>query len=149
MKTEQPAARNRETSFFHLHRATMSARDGFTLIEVLAAVALLAIAITVVLQLFSANLRALSSSEDYALAAAKADAKMRQVLDDATLAESSTSERTDDGYTMDVSVSEIMKERTNNLQVKLLEITMTASWAVGTKTKSITLKAMKTVEKKV
>jgi len=127
----------------------MSARDGFTLIEVLAAVALLAIAITVVLQLFSANLRALSSSEDYALAAAKADAKMRQVLDDDTLAESSTSERTDDGYTMDVSVSEIMKERTNNLQVKLLEITMTASWAVGMKTKSITLKAMKTVEKKV
>ena len=148
--------RNREvtfkkggTSFPPLDLGALRARDGFTLIEVLAAIALLAMAITVVLQLFSANLRALSTSEDYVLAAAKADAKMRQVLDDDKLAESSWSERTDDGYTINVSVAEAMKERTDNLQVKLLEITMTTSWAVGTKTKSITLKTMKTVEKKI
>jgi len=51
------------------------AEKGFTLIEVLVAVALLGIAVTVVIQLFSANLRAIASSEDYIYASARAEAK--------------------------------------------------------------------------
>ncbi|HXX57403.1 MAG TPA: prepilin-type N-terminal cleavage/methylation domain-containing protein [Thermodesulfovibrionales bacterium] len=149
MRNEELTFPKGGTSFPRLAFSVVHAGDGFTLIEVLAAIALLAMAVTVVLQLFSANLRALSTSEDYVLAAAKADAKMRQVLDDDKLSESSWSERTDDGYTINVSVSEAMKERTDNLQVKLLDITMTTSWAVGAKTKSITLRTMKTVEKKI
>ena len=46
------------------------ADKGFTLIEVLVSVVLLGIAVAIVLQLFSANVRALATSEDYIYASA-------------------------------------------------------------------------------
>ena len=129
--------------------SALSRGDGFTLLEVLVAVALLALSVTVVLQLFSADLRAISASEDYVSAAAKANAKMREALDEEDLPEKSTSEMSDDGYRVDVSVSEAMKERTENLRVRLLEIVVTVSWEKGTKSRSITMRTMKTTGKKV
>jgi general secretion pathway protein I len=122
---------------------------GFTLLEILVAVALLGIAITVVLQLFSANLRALSVSEDYVSAAIKADSKMREIVEDSDLTEKSWSEVTDDGYRFDASITETLKERTENLQVRLLEISLTMQWMEGSKAKSLTLKTLRTVVKKI
>jgi prepilin-type N-terminal cleavage/methylation domain-containing protein len=122
---------------------------GFTLLEVLVATAILGIAVTVVLQLFSANLRAISVSEDYVSAATKAGAKMREILSDDDLSEKSFSEITDDGYRMDVSITDALKERTENLQVKLLEINLTIHWVRGTKESALTLKTLKVVEKEI
>lgn len=123
--------------------------SGFTLLEVLVAVALLAIAVTVVIQLFSANLRSVTVSEDYVSAALKANVVMREVLDDEDLTEKSRSERTNDGYRVDVAVTETAKERTDNLQVRLLEVTVKVSWAKGIKERSLALKTLKVVNKKV
>lgn len=122
---------------------------GFTLLEVLAAIALLAMAVAVVFQLFSADLRSVAASEDYVTAVTKANAKMREVLDDDKLSEKSWSETTDDGYRMDVSVSEVMQDRTEKLQVQLFEITVTVSWAKGTKTPSVSLHTMKVMNKQI
>jgi prepilin-type N-terminal cleavage/methylation domain-containing protein len=122
---------------------------GFTLLEVLVAIALLGIAITVVLQLFSANLRAIAASEDYVSAIIKAEAKMRDVLDNQDISEKSWSETTDDGYRIDVSIYDAMKDRTENLQVRLLEINLIIRWIKDTKERSLTLKAMKVIEKKI
>ncbi|MBM4140425.1 MAG: type II secretion system protein [Nitrospira sp.] len=122
---------------------------GFTLLEVLVAIALLGIAITVVLQLFSANLRAVSASDDYVSAVIKAEAKMRELLDDDKLSEKSWSETTDDGYRIDVLIYDAMKDRTENLQVRLLEVNLIIHWIKDTKERSLTLKAMKVVEKKI
>ncbi len=98
-------------------------RKGFTLLEVLVATAILGIAVAVILQLFSANLRAISLSRDYVSASIKAEAKMKEILNsDEKISEKSFSETTDDGYRIDVSIAEALKERTENLQVKLLEI---------------------------
>ena len=130
---------------FPLHSKTA----GFTLLEILVAVALLGIAITVVLQLFSANLRALSVSGDYVSAAIKANAKMREILEDSDLAEKSWSEVTDDGYRFDASITETLQERSENLQVRLLEISLTMQWLEGSKTKYLTLKTLRTVNKKI
>lgn len=127
----------------------MKRRDGFTLLEVLVAISILGIALTIILQLFSANLRALSASEDYVSAVTKAEAKMREVLDDKDLSEKSWSEITDDGYRMDVSINETLTERTDNLQVRLLEVALTVYWTRNTKNKSLTLRTMKVVNKKV
>jgi type II secretion system protein I len=124
-------------------------RGGFTLLEVLVAIAILGIAVTVVLQLFSANLRAISVSGDYVSAATKAEAKMREILSDDKLSEKSSSETTDDGYRIDVSITDALKERTDNLQVRLLEIDLTVHWTRGTKEKSLTLKTMKVVNKEI
>ncbi len=122
---------------------------GFTLLEVLVATAILGIAVTVVLQLFSANLKAISASGDYVSAATKAGAKMREILSDDELSEKSFSEVTDDGYRMDVSITDTLKERTENLQVRLLEINLTIQWVRGTKERALTLSTMKVVEKEI
>lgn len=124
-------------------------RDGFTLLEVLVAVALLGIAITVVLQLFSANLRAISASEEYVSAAAAAEVKMREVLDDDELKEKSWSESTQDGYRIDIAITEGMKERTENLQSRLLEISLTVHWTTGARERSMTIRTLKAVKKEV
>lgn len=122
---------------------------GFTLLEVLVALAILGIAITVVLQLFSANLRSIAASEDYISAVTTAEARLRDILDDEELSEKSWSETTSDGYRMDVTVSDALTERTDNLQVKALIIDLTIRWVKGVKENSINLKTMKSVEKKV
>ena len=128
------------------HRVNMS-HNGFTLLEVIVAIAILGIAISVVLQLFSANLRAISVSGDYVTAATRAEAKMREILSDDKLSEKSFSEATQEGYRIDVSIIDVMKERTENLQVKLLEVDLTIHWIQGTKQKSMSLRTFKVVEK--
>lgn len=124
-------------------------REGFTLLEILVALALLGIAITVILQLFSTNLRALSVSGDYVSAALRAEAKMSDILEDTDLKEKSWSEVTDEGYRFDASVTEMLKERTENLQVRMLEITLTTQWLEGSKTKYLTLKTLKVVYRRI
>jgi general secretion pathway protein I len=126
-----------------------SRRNGFTLLEVLVAMAILGIAITVVLQLFSADLRAISVSEDYVSAVTRAEAKMREILSDDKLSEESSGETIEDGYRMDVSASDAIKERTDGLQVRILEIDLTVHWTRGTKEKSLTLRTMKVVNKEI
>jgi prepilin-type N-terminal cleavage/methylation domain-containing protein len=125
----------------------LRSRLGFTLLEVLVSLSIVAIAVTVVLQLFSADLRAIAASDDYASAVLKAEVKMREVLDNEDLTETSWSEATPDGYRMDVSVSEVLKEKTNNLQVRLLEVGLTTRWFKGTKEKTLALRTIKIVSK--
>jgi general secretion pathway protein I len=122
---------------------------GFTLLEVLVATAILGIAIAVVLQLFSANLRAISDSGDYVIAIARAEMKMREIVATDDLAEKAYSELTNDGYRIDISVAETLKDRTENLQGRLLEIDMTIHWTKGTKERAYALRTMKLVKKQI
>jgi prepilin-type N-terminal cleavage/methylation domain-containing protein len=124
-------------------------RSGFTLLEVIVAVSIMGIAIAVILQLFSANLRTISDSSDYVAAATTAEVKMMEVLDNQNLLEKSYNEITNDGYRMDIAITETLKERTENLQVRLFEIALTVRWTKGTKEKSMTLRSMKVVRKEI
>jgi general secretion pathway protein I len=124
-------------------------RRGFTLIEILVAVSIMGIAIAVILQLFSANLRNISNSGDYVEAATRAEVKMMEVMDNHSLIEKSYSEVTNDGYRMDIAVTEALKERTENLQVRLFEIALTVRWTKGSKEKAMTLRSMKVVKKEI
>lgn len=125
-----------------LHRS-----GGFTLLEVLVSLAVLGIALTVVLQIFSANLRNLSAAEDTVYAAAKAAVRMREILDQDALSETRWSETTQDGYSMDIAVSETLNDRTGNLPVRLLQVDLTIHWSRGTREKSLTIRTIKTVER--
>lgn len=122
---------------------------GFTLLEVLVSLSIVAIAVTVVLQLFSADLRALSASEDYVSSVLKAETRMREVVDDEGLSEKSWSETGRDGYRVDVNVSEVMQDRTDTLQVRLMKVDLTLRWIKGTKEKALTLGTMKIVNKQL
>jgi general secretion pathway protein I len=124
-------------------------RSGFTLLEVLVALAILGIALVAVFELFSANMKGIVMSDDYVTAVMKAESKMREILDDDNLAEKSWDETTDDGYRINAAVTEAAADRTENLQVKLMEISLTIHWTRGTQERSFTLKTMKMVNKQV
>ncbi len=120
---------------------------GFTLLEVLVALAIMAIATALVIQLFSADLRAIARSGDMTLAAVRGDYRIREILAEPSLEENTWSESTEDGYRLDIAVSEVMKPRTDNLPVKMMEVELTVHWLEGTKEKSLRLKTMKMIDK--
>ncbi len=120
---------------------------GFTLLEVLVALAIMGIGVVLILQLFSSNLRAVSVSGDMITAAARADARLREILTDPSLSESSWREVRETGYPMDISVKEVLKERMDALPVRLLEVTLTVHWNSGLKEKNLTLRTMKTLDR--
>ena len=107
----------------------------------------MAIATTLVMQLFSADLRAIARSGDMTSAAVRGDSRIREILAEPSLEENTWSEKTEDGYRMDIAVSEVMKARTDNLPVKLMEVELTIRWIEGMKEKSLRLKTMKMVDK--
>ena len=126
-----------------------SKAGGFTLLEVLVALAIMAIATTLVVQLFSADLRAIAASGDMTSASVRGDSRIREILTEPSLEENSWSEETEDGYRMDIAVSEVMKPRTGNLPVKLMEVALTIRWVEGMKEKSLRLKTQKMIDKAV
>jgi prepilin-type N-terminal cleavage/methylation domain-containing protein len=125
------------------------AEQGFTLLEVLVGLAIMSIAVVLLFQIFSANLRSIAVSEDYASAAIKADARIREVLDNDKLAESAWSEVTTEGYRLDIVIAETLNQRTELLPVRLLDVALTINWKKGTKNKSITLRTIKMVGRQI
>lgn len=128
---------------------SLNSTKGFTLLEVLVALAILATAVTIIFQLFSASLRNIGVSEDVVLATVKAEAKLREVLSSEELIEDSWSETTDDGYTFAVNITETLQEKTDTLPVQVLQIDLAVSWLKNSKTRTLRLKTFKTVNKLV
>jgi general secretion pathway protein I len=122
---------------------------GFTLLEVLVALAILGIAVTVIIQLFSANLRALSASEDFTAASLQGAARMRALLDDEALDEKSWTEISPEGYRLDIAVKESLTDRTEILPVKLLDIALTIQWTKGNRARSMTFQTLKLIKKEI
>jgi prepilin-type N-terminal cleavage/methylation domain-containing protein len=122
---------------------------GFTLLEVLVALALLGIAGVVVFQLFSAGTRNIKLSEDYVNAEVRAEARMREVLDLGVQTTGAWSEMTTDGYRIDVEVADALQERTAELPVRLVEVSLTIRWKRQTGKKSLTLKTMKMLNREM
>lgn len=133
---------------FRFPTLDLKKRDGFTLLEVLVAIAILGIAITIIIQLFSSNLQAIKASGDYVTASTKAEAKMREILD-GRISEGMYKDVTEDGYTMDIAISEVLNERTENLNLRLLQIDLTIRWIEGSKQKSMTLSTLKMLGKEI
>lgn len=126
-----------------------SCDDGFTLLEILVALAIMSIALVVVFQLFSANMKGIAASGDYIHAAMIAESKMREILDDDELTEKAWSDVTEDGHKIDAVVTSAEEKRTDNLRVKLLKIDVTVHWMNGSQEKTIRLETMKLVKKQV
>lgn len=122
---------------------------GYTLLEIVVALSILSIAITVILQLFSINLKAISRSEEFVHALIQAEMKMRELLQSEDLLEDTWQETTNRGHRLDISIVEILKDRTENLQFSLMEVNLTISWTDRLSNKSYTIKSYKTVAKKL
>ena len=127
----------------------MRAQRGFTLLEVLAAVAILGMALTVIMQLFSANLQGIAASDDYLAASMAAEAKMREVIDKGDFSEQDWSETTNEGYRVDVSIRPALEERTESLPVTLHEITLSLRFESGSKERTITLRTLRAAARSI
>ncbi len=122
-------------------------RNGFTVLEIMVALVLIAIVISSVIQLSSMNLRNISSADDQVEALVYANSKMREIIDTGVTEDKVWNDKDDNGYSYDVTITESMKERTDSLAVKMEEITLVTSWTAGNKKKSIVLKTAKLVSK--
>jgi type II secretion system protein I len=122
---------------------------GFTLLEILVALAILATAVTIIFQLFSASLRNIGVSEDVVSASVRAEAKMREVISDEELSENSWTETTTDGYTFTVNIIEALQEKTDSLPVQVLQIDLAITWIKNAKERTLRLKTYKTVSRQV
>ncbi len=122
-------------------------QHGFTILEIMVSMVLIAVVIVSIVELSSANLRNLSSSNDQIEALSYANAKMREVLNSEKIEDKSWNETDDNGYSYEITIAESLKERTDSLAVKMEEITLVTSWIAGNKKKQIVLKTAKVVSK--
>jgi prepilin-type N-terminal cleavage/methylation domain-containing protein len=130
-----------------MNNVTSGAKQGFTLLEIMVSMVLICLVVVSVIQLSSANLRNLAVSDDRIETLGRANEKMREVLD-SDLSEDKTWRDVDaEGYAYDINVVETLKERTEALPVKLLEITVSAQYAKDKRSKQMTLKTAEMVSK--
>ena len=120
---------------------------GFTLLEIMVSLVLICLVVVSVIQLSSANLRNLSASDNRIETLRRASEKMRQVLDGDLSEDKTWNDVDDDGYSYDVTVAETLKERTDALALKFLEITVSAQYTKDNRSKRMTLQTAKLVSK--
>jgi len=126
---------------------------GFTLIEIMVALAILGIALTIIMQLFSGGLCLARKSEDYSRAVFYG----RQLLEEICL-QKEISEREEAGkfegdYTWKYEIkpySVLIEKEENggkgkNFSLKIFNVQVTVFWASGDKEKSLNFETLKTV----
>jgi prepilin-type N-terminal cleavage/methylation domain-containing protein len=118
---------------------------GFTLIEIMISLVLICLVVVSVIQLSSANLRNLAQSDNRIRVLQSASDKMRNVLEGEKMEEKAWTESDDQGNVFEITMTEIEKERTRELTVKLLQVTVKASRAQSGGEKIITLKTARMV----
>jgi len=123
------------------------ANRGFTLLEIMVSLVLICLVVVSVIQLSSANLRNLATSDDRIEILGRANEKMREVLDGKQFEDKTWQDIDAEGYAYDITVAETMRERMEALPVKLLEITVSAKDAKDKGSKQVTLKTAKMVSK--
>jgi len=139
---------------------------GFTLLEIMVAMAIMAIALVTVIQLFSGALRSAKVSYDYSLAVMGAKEKMDEALTVTTLTEFDELEKTGEfesdmmkGYRWEIKgpdpyqipeglVTDIEEESGifEDLSFKLYQISVGVSWASGMHEKNVSFTTIKMLE---
>jgi type II secretion system protein I len=118
-------------------------QHGFTVLEILVSLTIISIAVVSIIQLTSMNLRILSKSSDQVNALLAANSKMRRILEMDKMEDKSWKETDEQGNTYEISINEIRNKRTENLPVKLEEITLTLHYLIARGEKKVTLRAEK------
>lgn len=141
-------------------------KKGFTLLEIMVAMAIMAIALVTVIQLFSGALRSARVSHDYSLAVMGAKEKLDEALTVSTLNEFDELEKTGefeseelkgyrweitgpDEYQMPEGLAMDVEEESgvlSDLPFKLYQIGITVRWASGLHEKEISYNTLKILE---
>lgn len=125
--------------------------QGFTLIEILVAISILAISLVVILQLFSGALKSSRVSDEYTRGLFYAQEKMEQILLNDELKTGPQEGEFDEAYQWRVEIDRLAQteEESKKLSFDTLQITLDVSWDKGGegKGKNIQLSSMKLVKK--
>jgi len=124
---------------------------GFTLIEVVIALAILGIGLTVIIELFSGGLRLARISEEYTRGANYARIKMGEIASQQGIKEGDEEGKFDETYRWEVGVKKIdilPIEKTIEFKppVEFYQIKVTILWKSGSKERSMSAESYKTVK---
>jgi general secretion pathway protein I len=134
---------------YKIRGAARRGQDGFTLLEIIVAFALIATAVLLAVQLFSANLRAIATSESHMRAAAYAGAVMREITTDEDFPNNASTSGFVDIYRFETSAVKVDEERNSTINADLYRIDVTLSWREGNRDKTISLSSLKLVERRL
>jgi general secretion pathway protein I len=137
-------------------RAALLASGGFTLLEVLLAIMILAITVTVLLQQFSVALRASTTAQEVTRGTLYAKLKLEELKMVEELTESAQSGTFADGYDWETRVVPYTHEAAvpedeqiyDSMRVETFQLESTVKWRMGERTRAVTLTTLKTVRKK-
>jgi len=116
-------------------------RDGFTLIEVIIAIAILGISLVLIMQLFAGSLRAARTSCDYSRAVIHAKDKMSEIKEEPV----QDSGVFDDGFKWETEIEPYRE--VEDEPYKLIKIKITIMWPDAMKnSKTLELVSLKAVE---
>jgi general secretion pathway protein I len=127
-------------------------KQGFTLIEVVVAMAILGVGLVIIIELFSGGLRLGRTSEEYTRAVEFARLKMEEMSVAETIAEGLTEGEFEGDYRWQVEVRKvdllpaIDKTTDFKLPVEHYQILVSVLWKSGSRTRSAGLELYKTVK---
>ena len=134
---------------FKSHGRFRVSNNGFTLIEILVAISILAISLVVILQLFSGGLKSSRLSEEYTRAIFHAKEKMEEVLIPKELSEGGLQGEFEDSFRWKSEIVRIEdpEEDDKKLPFNMFEIKIGVMWDEGEKERRFEISTMKVVEK--
>lgn len=126
-----------------------TSNKGFTLLEILVAIAILAISLTVILQLFSGGLRSTRVSDRYSRGVFHAREKMEEILVEDRLDEGTREGEFDDAYKWRTRIVRMVppEEEEKKLPFDVYEITVEVVWHEGKGEKQFEIQTTKLVER--
>ena len=133
-----------------------STQKGFTLLEILLAIVILGVSLTVIMQQFSAGLRIAYTSKTYTTAISYAKQKLEEFQLQEEIEETEESGDFDDGYSWRVTIvpyEDYLEEEGEDedlfelLPLEMYRLDSVVSWMEGDKEKSVLLSTLKTVKK--
>jgi len=123
---------------------------GFTLIETMTAMIILAISLTTILQLFSGGLKSARLSDEYTHAIFHAKEKMEEILLSDKLADSEYDGKFEDGFKWAVRISLLQAEDDEQIKKSdtyLFNINVSVSWNDGSRVRKFEISTIHIAEK--
>lgn len=125
--------------------------NGFTLLEVVVAVAILGIALTVIMELFSGGLRLARTSEEYTKAMNYASTKLEEIMTQQIVEEGTDDGDFDDTFHWQVGVKKVdvlPGEKSTEFKppVELYQVRINIRWKSGSKERSALLESYRTIK---
>ena len=114
---------------------------GFTLLETLVALSVLAITLGVLYQIFGVSLRNMQHAKDYSYAQMLAESKLAEIGKGIPVREGSYGGDIDEKYSWQMNITPVMKEATGNELVNTYKVRFVITWPANNSTRSIKIDA--------